>query len=71
MGKVYTHFQTERVQKPYPLWWLRAAWGGSTSGGLPSWKAALNVSGQKVVYSDFVYIQHLCISMMSDVYNRV
>ena len=56
MGKVYTHFQTERVQKPYPLWWLRAAWGGSTSGGLPSWKAALNVSGQKVVYSDFVYI---------------
>ena len=33
MGKVYTHFQTERVQKPCPLWWLRAAWGGSTSGG--------------------------------------
>ena len=56
MGKVYTHFQTERVQKPCPLWWLRAVWGGSTSGGLPSWKAALNVSGQKVVYSDFVYI---------------
>ena len=50
MGKVYTHVQTERVQKPSPLWWLRAAWGGSTSGGLPSWKAALNVSGQKVVY---------------------
>ena len=48
-------FQTERAQKPYPLWWLRAAWGGSTSGGLPSWKVALNVSGQKVVYSDFVY----------------